>query len=347
MRTRIVEITASLEGDRQKVVNVILTQLFPNFGWALGGSHYGVDWNTEWLRERRICSQRHFDRYFMLRLPDGQISDSEFRDFLELNEKAKIVEVFKTFDHRGLLPVLLARLDEINRELPLENIASLLPALFDIGESYDNSGGFSLSTPFIATWRTASWYLKGVEDIELRGQILLTAMSDSIGLAVPDTLINLEDDRREKEDSDDGRTLTDAHLACAKDILLQKIRALSATPSVFLDNLHFVRLLHTWKRIAGRDEVQEWVAAVVDDVALLPKLLTAFTFIRQSQTLGDYVAQSKKVFELRIFKDFADLDQVNVTLRRLAPLELTEAETGALAALATALSGSADGDFPL
>jgi predicted KAP-like P-loop ATPase len=345
MRAPIVAITASLEGDRRDTVNVVLGQLFPSFGWALGGSHYGRDWNAEWLRGRRICSQRHFDRYFMLRLPDGEISDSEFRDFLELNEKTKIVGVFEDFAQRGLLPVLLARLDEINKELPLENIGALLPALIDIGDAYDNSAGFSLSTPFIATWRTASWYLKGVADIDQRGQVFLAAMRNSIGLAVLNTLIGLEDDRREKAQSDDGETLTDADLSSAKDILLHKIRAASATPAVFLGNPHFVRLLNAWKGFVGDDEPRRWIAEIVKDSALLLKLLKAFTFMQQSHTFGEYVTRSTKTFGLNPFKAFADLDQVNAVVGKLDASGLNEAELEALAAYVTATSGVADEDF--
>lgn len=328
----IIAITADLEANRKEVVNDILTQLFPNFGAALGGLHYGSELNTTWIQERRICSQRHFDRYFMLRLPDGEIPESEFRDFLDINEKTKIDEAFEDFAQRGLLPVLLARLDEFNRQLPLENIDALLPALFDIGDAYDDSGGFSLSTPFIATWRTASWYLKSVVDIAQRGQILLKAMGNSAGLAVPNVLIKLEEDCRSKEPFDKREVLTDADLASAKDLFVQKIRSASEKPEDFLINLHFVRLLYAWKKLAGEDEPRDWIAAVVNDPLRLPTLLVAFMSTSTSHTFGDHVTQSTKSFDLAWFKDFADLNQVKVAVGRLNVSALTETETEALAA---------------
>ncbi|WP_346344211.1 KAP family P-loop NTPase fold protein [Gluconobacter kondonii] len=337
-RKSLLVITESLEIDRREAVNFVLGQLFPIFGWALGGSFYNSDWNSEWLRERRICSQRHFDRYFMLRLPDGEISDSEFRDFLEINEKIKIAEAFEDFNQRGILPILLARLDEIKTDLPIENINALLPSLVDIGDYYDNSAGFSTSTPFIATWRIALWYLKSVTDITHRGCVFLAAMNHSAGLAVPITLIELEGKRREEERSHDPATLMDIDLQRAKDLILQKIRTASATPAVFLVHLHLIRLLYFWRTHGGENEPREWIAKVVGDGTLLPKLLKAFTLTQQSHTFGDYVSRSTKTFSLEWFRDFSDLDQVNAMVGQLDRLGLAEDEAEAVAIYLDAVS---------
>lgn len=338
MRARILKITAGLSDDRRDALNIVLKQLFPSFGWALDSLHYGPDLNAEWLKERRICSQRHFDRYFMLRLPDGQISDSEFRDFLELNDKTKISEAFDDLDKRALLPVLLARLDEIKKQLPIENISALLPALIDIGDTYEDSKGFSLSTPFIATWRTAAWYLRGVTDIDRRGRVFLEAMHNSTGLAVPAILIGLEDDRREKKASDKERSLSDADLVSAKDLLLQKIRKASSVQQVFIANLHLVSLLYAWKKLTGEEEPRAWMDNIVEDPVLLPKLLNAFTFTRQSHTFGDYVTRSSRVVKLGILKTFADLNKVDDKIKRLDVSTLADADAEAIAAYNAARS---------
>jgi len=337
-RESILLITESLEGKRREAVDFVLGQLFPMFGWALGGSFYSSEWSSKWLRERRICSKRHFDRYFMLRLPDGEISDSEFRDFLEINDKTKIAKVFEHFNQRGMLPILLARMDEIKTDLPVENIDALLPSLIDIGDSYDNSAGFSTSTPFIATWRTASWYIKSVTDITHRGCVFLAAMNHSAGLAVPVTLIELEEKRHKEEMPHDLVTLMDIDLQRAKDLILQKIRTASATPAVFLIHLHLIRLLYFWRNLGGEDEPREWIARVAGDVALLPKLLKAFTLTEQSHTFGEYVTRSTKTFALEWFREFADPDQVDITVGKLDRLELAKDEAEALALYLAAMS---------
>ncbi len=161
----------------------MLKQLFPVAGWAFGGSSYGPDWNEQWVRARRACSKRHFDRYFGLRLPDGQISNSEFLEFIEQSsDRQSIDAAFRDFDRRGLLPVLIERLDEINKNLPISHAYTLLPALFDVAERYSQSLGFSGSTPYISAWRTASWYLRSEPDLQRRGELFLDAMRNSEGL---------------------------------------------------------------------------------------------------------------------------------------------------------------------
>lgn len=104
---------AAARPEYKEAVQYVVSQLFPIVGWAFGGSWYGTDWEEGWSSERRICSPRYFDRYFSLRLPDGQISDSEFMDFLEKSADRELIsQSFADFEKRNLLPELMERLDE-------------------------------------------------------------------------------------------------------------------------------------------------------------------------------------------------------------------------------------------
>lgn len=72
-------------------VNLIKT-MFPQTGQFLGGSSYGADWQEQWNREKRICSNERSHIYFGLRLKEGQISDTELSKFLDTLDSQKTLE---------------------------------------------------------------------------------------------------------------------------------------------------------------------------------------------------------------------------------------------------------------
>lgn len=334
----ILAITSSVEGERQSTINIVLDRIFPNFESSRSGHEYDVSRSTEWLQERRACTDRYFDHYFMLRLPDGEISESEFRDFLDLDDKTKIMEAFEAFKTKDHLAVLLMRLNEAKKKLPIKNIAALLPALIDIADALENLTPFVLFTPFDAIWYAANGYLKNIEDINDRGQVLLAAMQNSTGLIIPSVLIDREDERRKEVQQNDLKILTDDDLASVKDLLLSKIKAESAAVERFLANPYFMRIFNKWKILVGEDEPREWVSKIVANDAFFLKLLKVFTIAEHSQALGDYSVQRTKKFRLDWFKDFADLDQVADAVKKIDVSALTDVEREALAAYKAAVS---------
>lgn len=181
---------------------------------------------------------------------------------------------------------------------------------------------FVLFTPFDATWRAANGYLKNIEDINDRGQVLLAAMQNSTGLIIPSVLIDREDERRKEVRQNDLKILTEDDLASVKDLLLSKIKAESAAVEQFLANPYFMSIFNKWKILVGEDEPREWVSKIVANDAFFLKLLKVFTIAEHSQVLGDYSVQRTKKFRLDWFKDFADLDQVADAVKRLMSLHL-------------------------
>jgi len=69
-------------GVRQWVEEIV-TRLFPKFAWAMDGPGYSSDFDTIWRRNLRVCSSAHFDKYFLLALPSGTISEKEWSEVVE------------------------------------------------------------------------------------------------------------------------------------------------------------------------------------------------------------------------------------------------------------------------
>lgn len=70
------------EKDRGPIKDM-LKRLFPKLEYAFGGSLYGSDWESEWRRKRRICSEAIFSIYLNLAIPDESIPRKEMLRILE------------------------------------------------------------------------------------------------------------------------------------------------------------------------------------------------------------------------------------------------------------------------
>ncbi|GLR89822.1 NTPase [Bradyrhizobium iriomotense] len=318
-KERIKAIIAAARPEYKDAVQYVVSQLFPIVGWAFGDSWYGSDWEEGWSSERRICSPRYFDRYFSLRLPDGQISDSEFMDFLEKSaDRERISQSFADFEKRNLLPELMERLDEaaVGKKLPLESAGAFLPALFDIAENLPDKMGFG-KMPFTNAWRTAFWYLRGEDDAAKRGQAFLNALRKSDSLAVPATLISLDMDGKEKGDTD---LLFAADLEEAKEVWVAKLRAdLASGLEGMLGNKHLVNFLYRWRDFEGVDGPRAWVASIATKPELLGKLLVGFLSEGVSHALRDHVTSKVISFHWSAIEPLIDVPAFTDAVKALAP----------------------------
>jgi hypothetical protein len=310
-------LVASASKQNYSAVQNVLKQMFPVMSWAFGGSSYGSDWEERWAQERRICAARYFDRYFTLRLRDGQISDSEFLDFVDrTGDRAYLDAAFADIEKRGLLTELLERLDEFKTKIPLANADVFLPALFDVAENFPDAMGFSRQMPFISAWRTASWYMKGEANQEKRGELFLRALRNAKGLGVPAVLIGLDIDRRKKREGD--FLFSDVQLEAAKAAWVAKLQyALVQDPIDMLRNAHFAGYLYRWREFADESGPREWVASTIEQPEMLLKLLVAFTHEGESHTFGDYVTRKQLSFRLESIQPFVDVPSLVAKVKEL------------------------------
>lgn len=123
-------IDEALEGigvqDKEQVRKRLLEVLFPR----LGNMGYGLEWDKEWAREQRICSEQYFKRYFTYSLPIGDVSDIEVARLLEQFAGISPEDadaVLKGFAERSAMPQLIRKLR--NRENEIEPIGARRLAL--------------------------------------------------------------------------------------------------------------------------------------------------------------------------------------------------------------------------
>jgi predicted KAP-like P-loop ATPase len=131
--------------EHRDYVRELLKQLFPPIESAFGGPHYASEFNQSWRDELRVCSAAVFDRYFQMGIPEGDLSESEFRQMLDLTgERELFLGKFEEIRARGLLDVMLSRLDGYAPKLDLANALAFVASLMDVGEDLPDSSGFGL-----------------------------------------------------------------------------------------------------------------------------------------------------------------------------------------------------------
>src|SRR5258708_27839825 len=118
----------------------ILEQLFPKV----------TPGNEEvFYRELRVCHPDVFDRYFLLSIPEGDVSQADLDALLaSTNDRNQLVTKFKELKKQGLLAVVLDRLEAYKQEVNLADAVPFITALFDIGDDLpeDQVGMFTVTT---------------------------------------------------------------------------------------------------------------------------------------------------------------------------------------------------------
>lgn len=113
-------IDEALEGigvrDKDQVRKRLLEVLFPR----LGNMGYGPEWDKQWAREQRICSEQYFKRYFTYSVPPGDVSDTEVTRLTEqfASISPEIADgVLKGFAERAAMPQLVRKLRNRENEI--------------------------------------------------------------------------------------------------------------------------------------------------------------------------------------------------------------------------------------
>ncbi len=313
--------------ERKDCCTALLKEIFPQIEWALGGAHYtGDTWFERLVTDKRVCTGRHFNRYFELYLRDGGISESDFADFLSAAASAETLEqVIEEFRRGGNLAMLAARCDESVNALPLGDIERLLPALLELGEELSSVAGNDgpFNSPFVSAWRAVSWYLKRVEDNRDRAHLLLKAMRQTRVLAAPAVLISIEAEAHEKPDGERTPELELDDVQALKEAWVKNMEYRLENDPATADHDRFVGHLFRWKDFSGAaDAPRAWVTAASADPAMRIRLLTRFVSVGRVQGWGDRVSTKSESFQRDTLAQFFELEELEEWVRKLDLTEL-------------------------
>lgn len=302
--TRLLE---KVPAGRRHIVQGVITELFPTLDRAFGGPEYGADFQLRWIAEKRVCTSRYFPRYFELQTALGEISEVYFFKFLDATATDEALSaMISEVEADGLLPSLIARIDESVDRLPVENAAVLLPGMFSIAQKVVHLRGAGFSSSWIAAWRSSSSFLRRIP-METRGRIAMEALRQTKALSVAGMLIHLSDPAdHQKESNRDYHPALDLNTVQAmKAVWLQLIRSRAEDDSTLIDESDLARLLYLWEKYAGAYvEPQKWVAKALITDEGFAKIATRMMSTGTTHTWGDQVSQPHHTFNKETIEDF-------------------------------------------
>ncbi|WP_117215604.1 KAP family P-loop NTPase fold protein [Allorhizocola rhizosphaerae] len=114
----------------------LLQTLFPQFDAVLGTTYHDASDVEYWVHERRVCTDRYFDRFFTYGLPAGDVADSDIDELTNAPNPAELLgSLLRTAQPGIVIAKLLDRMVYIRSEFAAElaeavaDTAPQLPAL--------------------------------------------------------------------------------------------------------------------------------------------------------------------------------------------------------------------------
>lgn len=293
----------------------ICFQLFPQLARIYKNTHYSNEWQSTWRKEKRICSHDIFDKYFLLGVPEGEISEVEIRLALEnAGDKKVFADILRDFNKSGIILRFLERLEDFIQEFPEDKIQSTIEALIDIGDEIpiERSGIFDISSDD-QIMRIIYHLLKKLENSSKRVEILKNVVQEGSGLYSAVYLVSTlqPDDEREEES-----IISDSEYQEIRDIALEKIRqaakqeSLSKTP-----NLAYV--LYQWRDWATVNEPKEYVSHLTSSNEGVISFLVGILSTTFSHTFGEYVSRKNLVINSETILEFSNIQYLEPKIQEI------------------------------
>jgi predicted KAP-like P-loop ATPase len=317
----------SVPEERRDLAKETIKMLFPPVEWAMGGPRYDHGFQQQWAEAKQVCNPRFFPRYFELQTALGEISERRFTEFVDaaLTEEqlaASIAEI----EADGLLPALVARLDESVNRLPVENAAVLLPGMFTIAQKLVRYDGDPFSSPWIRAWRATSWFLKHIPE-DKRGGLVVEALRETKALSVGVMLIHLNDPADHKDAADFNPALDLATVEAMKAIWLQLIRSRAADKNALLAEPDLASLLYRWKSYSRSvDEPRRWLLNAIGTDQGFAIMASSMMSVGTSHTVGDRVGKVQHMFSRDTIETFIGLDVVSARCESINPADFPDHE---------------------
>jgi len=321
------ELQATVDGILEKAdaanrdqVRDILKEMFPLTQVLFGGRSYGGGVDEEWYRDRRVCHTDVFDRYFLLRVAEGDVSHGDIKRLLDAaDDKEHLLAELRALNGRGLLATMLNRLEAYKQRVPLESATPFIAAFLDLGDEIPDDRGANFLSPLQHAARIIYWFLKQEPDQKRRGELLLNAarISRGVFLVAMEAQSNDQMEADENERKDPESFLIDEKSNEELKILaLDRIRK-AAKSGFLVKSTRLLSLLYRWKVWGGIEEPATWVRSAISNDDGLRRVLVEFLTRSTSHTVGDRFERVHWKFDLKRLEEYVPADEFESRVNQL------------------------------
>jgi hypothetical protein len=137
-----------LTTDESSNIRRLITILFPR----QNNSIYGSEWDKKWSEQKRIASDKYFDRYFTYSIPSGDVSDIQIDNLINAIDGIYPSELIKTLEAMLTIQnaeVFISKLLQKIGNIPTAGKAKLARSISLLGTRLPNPNTpFSSHSPF-------------------------------------------------------------------------------------------------------------------------------------------------------------------------------------------------------
>ena len=347
------------EFHREHVLS-LLKKVFPKVHDIYGfGGGYGDDSMGTWRRECRVCSPDVFEAYFRLALPEGEISRKEMEAILaSAGISSAFTDVLLQLNKDNRIVRFLERMEDYTRkDIPKENIASIITVLMDLGDLFPSDEdksfwGFDtrmrllrLFHQLITLYGTQEERFKILKCAVNEAEQSLYTLVDEVGVLGQE---HGKFGNKEKLKPEEERTVSLSQLGELESIAVKKIR-IWAKEGKLMTTPRPLGVLYSWTEWGGKDEAQRFVEEMTRMDKGLIEFLTAFLSKQRSVSLHTGVAKVNWRMDTKSLGGWLDIGEVKKRVSRIAvspgELVLTEQNKLAIQVLLDKLEGKSDHDW--
>lgn len=311
-RKRLEELS-SHGGTFSEATRGVLRELFPQIAWALGGYRTGGDGGDAY-RRMRVCSPKHFDRYFRFFVAPSEIRRGEIDDFIVASsDQHRLLLQLEAIREAGKLPAFLRALDAHVAEIEASAGLPLAGALFeglDRAVPEEAQGLTEVPADVVAMMIVYRHVRQWLPDSRSRLEALTRALESGPGLYLPGLL--LAGELQEETHRTGERLLDPADAQAFKEAWLEKLRR-ARDSGPLLRHERLMPLLVWWRAWADPEEVRAWLAATTAERDGLFRILRAFK-VRDTSYGGDGVVQTRDRIETKALAELIALENIRARL---------------------------------
>lgn len=311
-----VESIVSLGGLHTNVCRAIVRHLFPQINGLYNNMFYGLDHLRLWKGQRRVCVPDVFDTYFLLSVPQKEVSQVEINEIIASAENPeRLKELVSDIVTDSRFPKLSDRLQEVSKQItPLgarnmvEVILSLSSNLPDLDFSLREIGTDLRVAIFINT------YLESIDEADRCPQFIkIIDASDATAAIVK--YLSLSDPSQ--GGASQYTLFTEDCLEKLKEKALGKIIN-DAHSGILLQNPKLVSILHQWRKWSDdAGEVENFIQYVTSDEDSFLQLLASFLKpVQQGTLFGETVSTAWRI-DLNELETFIDLNSIDALLENI------------------------------
>ena len=318
------EIIGRADDDLQEVLKDFLKIIFPKLDILYYNINYGSDSMNNWRRDSRICSPDIFDTYFMLSLPEGEISKKEIETILSLgNDPLSFAEALLKLNEDGRIMMFLNRLEDYTRsDIPKENIENIITVLMDIGDLFPEGDTefFGIDT-LMGILRISNQLSHRFDSPDRRFRIYKRAIEKSTkSLHTIVFAVGVQGQQHGKYTYDNNPEPVEKQTVNA--VQLEKLETLAcrkienwAEDGRLAKHRHLMYILFRWSEWGEKDKITNFIKNMIKNDDGLIDFIAAF--LNKHTAYGVSKVEISWVIDIKEIKPFVDLKEVGPRMRKL------------------------------